>query len=159
MDFLLDALAADSFSAVAHLPDLDLVGVRGHAFTYWHIEAAEAGPELAEPTIEDAVTSQAEGAGGRSGTARTPAGSAAGRDRDGGHRTGDPRAVLLVVRVRGVRSPRLGRRLDAALPAGLEDVPLAELDQLAGQPGGSERGRQYVPPTQSGLGAARIGYS
>jgi hypothetical protein len=68
MDFLLDALAAGSFYAVAHLPDLDLVGVRGHAFTYWHMEAAEAGPELAEPTIDDAVTSPAEGAGGRSGT-------------------------------------------------------------------------------------------
>ena len=62
----------------------------------------------------------------------------------GGTLTASPESLVLPIRFTG--------------PAALPSV-LAQSHQLAGQPGGSQRGGQYVPPTQSGLGAAQIGYS
>ena len=74
MDFLLDALgeiAAQVFSAVAHLLNLDLdIVFVDTASTYCEAETADTDPELAEP-VDDELSNPAEAAAGRSGTPRT----------------------------------------------------------------------------------------
>jgi transposase len=64
MDFLLDALpeiAAEIFSAVAHLLNLDLdVVFVDTTSTYWETETADTNPELADPVADDEHTSPVE---------------------------------------------------------------------------------------------------
>jgi len=64
MDFLLDALdeiAAEVFSAVAHLLNLDLdIVFVDTTSTYWEVETADSDPELADPVDDDELTSPAE---------------------------------------------------------------------------------------------------
>jgi hypothetical protein len=64
MDFLLDALgeiAAEIFSSVAHLLnlDLDIVFVNTTS-TYWEVETADELAELADPVDDDELSSPAE---------------------------------------------------------------------------------------------------
>ena len=64
MDFLLDALpeiAAEIFSSVAHLLNLDLdIVFVDTTSTYWETETADDDTELAEPVADDEVRSPAE---------------------------------------------------------------------------------------------------
>jgi transposase len=61
MDFLLDALteiAAEIFSSVAHLLNLDLdIVFVDTTSTYWETETADTNPELADPVADDEHTS------------------------------------------------------------------------------------------------------
>jgi transposase len=60
MDFLLDALdeiAAEIFSAVAHLLNLDLdIVFVDTTSTYWEVEVADSDPELADPVADDEIS-------------------------------------------------------------------------------------------------------
>ncbi|MPZ16241.1 MAG: transposase, partial [Chloroflexi bacterium] len=60
MDFLLEALdeiAAEIFSAVAHLLNLDLdIVFVDTTSTYWEVETADSDPELADPVCDDEVS-------------------------------------------------------------------------------------------------------
>jgi hypothetical protein len=61
MDFLLDALdelAAQIFGSVAHLLNLELdIVFVDTTSTYWEVETADTDPELADPVIDDELTS------------------------------------------------------------------------------------------------------
>ncbi len=60
MDFLLDALdefAAEIFSALAHLLNLDLdIVFVDTTSTYWEVEVADSDPELADPVADDEIS-------------------------------------------------------------------------------------------------------
>ena len=64
MDFLLDALdeiAAEVFSAVAHLLNLDLdIVFVDTTSTYWETETADSEPELADDPVDDELSNPAE---------------------------------------------------------------------------------------------------
>ena len=77
MDFLLDALdeiAAEIFSSVAHLLNLDLdIVFVDTTSTYWETETPDDDTELADPVGDDELRSPTEAETGRSGTPRTTA--------------------------------------------------------------------------------------
>ena len=77
MDFLLEALdeiAAEVFSAVAHLLNLDLdIVFVDTTSTYWETETADDDLELADPVTDDELSSPAEAGTRAFGTPRTTA--------------------------------------------------------------------------------------
>jgi hypothetical protein len=99
MDFLLDALdeiAAEIFNSVAHLLNLDLdIVFVDTSSTYWETDCAGTDPELADEPGDDETHNPAERPGrGSSALQGSPARSAAGGDRDGGHPGRGAGAVL-----------------------------------------------------------------
>ena len=98
MDFLLDALdeiAAQVFSSVAHLLNLDLdIVFVDTTSTYWETETADDDIDLAEPVADDEASNPAEAGARSSALQGPPRRPAAGGDRDGGHPRRGPGAVL-----------------------------------------------------------------
>ena len=92
----LDEIAAETFSSVAHLLNLDLdIVVVGTTSTYWETEVADDEADLAEEPGDDEITSPGPGQHpGVRALQGPPRRSAAGGDRDGGHPRRGPGAVL-----------------------------------------------------------------
>src|SRR6185369_11857382 len=98
MDFLLDALdeiAAQVFSSVAHLLNLDLdIVFVDTTSTYWETETADDDLELAEPVTDDELDNPAEAGTRAFGHSKDHRGDLPQVDRDGGHPRRGAGAVL-----------------------------------------------------------------